>query len=179
MLQFSPNSIAFIAVVIFVFFLVFLAHTIIICDLSMVISVLEDVSGSQALLRSSVLIRGQTRIGLITFIGSTIGMVFVKGLFEHRVKSLSYRDGSSKFWEEPVMVLMYSFVVLIDFMMSTVFYISCRSYNLEASTVECKPALETMSVSIASLDNCVATDSSCPKGKILSGKISQLILFMS
>ncbi|KAI3796069.1 hypothetical protein L1987_38732 [Smallanthus sonchifolius] len=132
---FSRDSIGCIVVIIGLVFMLFLAHTLIVCDLSMVISVWEDVSGTQALVRSRVLIRGQTRVGLTIFVGSTVGMAIVKGLFEHRVKSLSYGDGYSRVWERPVLVLVYSFVVLIDFMMSAVFFFSCKSYSLEA--VEC------------------------------------------
>lgn len=144
----SPDLIVGVVIVLGLFFSVFFANAVIICDLSMVISVLEDVSGSEALLRSSVLIRGQTQVGLMIFLGSTIGMAFIEGLFEHRVKTLSYGDGSSRIWEGPLLVIMYSFVVLIDFMMSTVFYFSCKSYSLEnGSSVECGSVLEALAVS--------------------------------
>lgn len=65
------------------------------------------------------------------FLGSTIVMAFVEGLFEHRVKTLSYGNGSSRLWEGPLLVFMYSFVVLIDSMMSAVFYFTCRSSVME------------------------------------------------
>ncbi|XP_062186429.1 uncharacterized protein LOC133890012 [Phragmites australis] len=106
------------------------AHTIIVCNLGGVIAVLEDVAGVNALRRSVELMRGQTHVGLFIFLGSTIGLAFVEGLFEHRVKTLSYGDGSSRLWEGPLLVLMYSFVMLIDSMMSAVFYFTCRSSNL-------------------------------------------------
>ncbi|KAK9063614.1 hypothetical protein SSX86_017485 [Deinandra increscens subsp. villosa] len=145
---FSRDLIAYTAVLFGLLFSVVFANAVIICDLSMVISVLEDVSGSEALVRSSVLIRGQTQVGLMIFLGSTIGMAFIEGLFEHRVKTLSYGDGSSRIWEGPLLVIMYSFVVLIDFMMSTVFYFSCKSYSLEnGSSVECQSVLEAVTVS--------------------------------
>ncbi|CAN1152706.1 hypothetical protein LINPERHAP2_LOCUS18927 [Linum perenne] len=119
--------------------------------IAVVISVLEDVSGPQALLRSSALIRGQTQVGLLIYLGSTIGTAFVEGLFEHRVKTLSYGDGSSRLWEGPLLVVMYSFVVLVDMMMSAVFYYSCKSYRMEAAE-ECQSILETITVSPHSLD---------------------------
>ncbi|GFY88512.1 hypothetical protein Acr_06g0004520 [Actinidia rufa] len=103
--------------------------------------------GPQALLRSSVLIRGQTQWVFLIFLGSTIGMAFVEGLFEHRVKTLSYGDGSSRIWEGPLLVLMYSFVVLIDSMMSAVFYFSCSSYSMEALNGECQSVLKAMTIS--------------------------------
>ncbi|PWA54142.1 hypothetical protein CTI12_AA438800 [Artemisia annua] len=145
---FTPDLNAYMVIIFGLFFSVFFANAVIICDLSMVISVLEDVSGAEALLRSSVLIRGQTQVGLMIFLGSTIGMAFIEGLFEHRVKTLSYGDGSSRIWEGPLLVVMYSFVVLINFMMSTVFYFSCKSYSLENdSSIECQSVLEALTVS--------------------------------
>ncbi|KAK9276049.1 hypothetical protein L1049_005580 [Liquidambar formosana] len=133
-------------------FSVIFANAIMICNIAIVISVLEDVSGPQALLRSSVLIRGQTQVGLLIFLGSTIGMAFVEGLFEHRVKTLSYGDGSSRIWEGPLLVIMYSFVVLIDSMMSAVFYFSCRSSSMESMDGECHSVLESTIISSGSLD---------------------------
>jgi hypothetical protein len=107
------------------------AHTVIVCNLGGVIAVLEDVAGINAFRRSVVLMRGQTHVGLLIFLGSTIGLAFVEGLFEHRVKTLSYGNGSSRLWEGPLLVLMYSFVMLIDAMMSAVFYFTCRSSSLD------------------------------------------------
>lgn len=149
LIGFPPDFNVYIAIIIGLFFSIFLANAIIICNIATVISVLEDVAGPQALMRSSILIRGQTQVGLLIFLGSTIGMSFVEGLFEHRVKTLSYGDGSSRIWEGPLLVLMYSFAVLIDIMMSTVFYFSCKSYSLESSHVECQPVLEARNISPA------------------------------
>ncbi|KAF5727433.1 Son of sevenless [Tripterygium wilfordii] len=144
---FSPDLIVFVAVMLGLVFSVVLANAIIICNTAIVISVLEDISGPQALLRAGILIKGQTQVGLLIFLGSTIGMTFVEGLFEHRVKTLSYGDGSSRIWEGPLLVMMYSFVVLIDLMMSAVYSFSCISYSMEASDGECESILETMAVS--------------------------------
>ncbi|KAJ6772369.1 SON OF SEVENLESS PROTEIN [Salix koriyanagi] len=132
-------------------FSVVFANAIIICNTAVVVCVLEDVSGLQALLRSRVLIRGQTQVGLLIFLGSAIGMAMIQGLFEHRVKTLSYGDGSSRIWEGPLLVVMHSFVALIDLMMSAVFYYSCRSYSMETSDGECQSILETATVSAESV----------------------------
>lgn len=129
------------AVLVGLAFSVVFVNAIIIGHLAGVVSVLEDVSGLQALSRSSLLIKGQTQVGILIFVGSTVGMAFVKGLFEHRVRTLSYGDGSSRIWEGPLLVLMYSFVVLIDSMMNAVFYFSCKSCSLEFSIEECQPVL--------------------------------------
>ncbi|KAL2226193.1 uncharacterized protein LOC105160002 [Sesamum indicum] len=149
---FPPDLILYPAMVVGFLFSIILANAIIICSIAIVISVLEDVSGPQALLRSSSLISGQTQVGLLIFLGSTIGMAFVEGLFEHRVKTLSYGDGSSRIWEGPLLVLMYSFVVLIDSMMNAVFYFSCKSYRMESADAESEPALEAPTVPSGSAD---------------------------
>lgn len=146
-LGFSPDVVVYCAMFVGLVFSVVFANAIIICNIAMVISVLEDVSGAQAMLRSSILIKGQTQVGLLIFLGSTIGMAFVEGLFEHRVKTLSYGDGSSRVWEGPLLVVMYSFVMLIDSMMSAVFYFSCRSSSVEISDPEGHSILETMAIS--------------------------------
>jgi hypothetical protein len=146
-LGFSPNIVVYAALMVGLVFSVIFANAIIICNIALVISVLEDVSGAQAMLRSSILIKGQTQVGLLIYLGSTIGMAFVEGLFEHRVKTLSYGDGSSRMWEGPLLVIMYSFVVLIDSMMSAVFYFSCRSSNTENTNGEGNSILETMAIS--------------------------------
>ncbi|KAG9443231.1 hypothetical protein H6P81_014571 [Aristolochia fimbriata] len=127
---YPSEFIVYPALVVAIVFSVAFAHTIIICNLTVVITILEEVSGSQALFRSVFLIKDQTHVGLIIFLGSTIGMALVEGLFEHRVKTLSYGDGSSRIWEGPLLVIMYSFVVLIDSMMSAVFYFTCRSSSM-------------------------------------------------
>ncbi|XP_009619962.1 uncharacterized protein LOC107767800 [Nicotiana tabacum] len=146
---FPPDLILYPAMVVGMIFSIILANAIIICNIAIVISVLEDESGPQALLRSSSLIKGQTQVGLLIFLGSTIGMAIVEGLFEHRVKTISYGDGSSRLWEGPLLVLLYSFVMLIDSMMSTVFYFSCKSYRMETSSEESQPVLEALTISSA------------------------------
>lgn len=150
LMGFPSDLILYPAMVVGLIFSIIIANAIIICNIAIVISVLEDVSGPQALLRSSSLIKGQTQVGLLIFLGSTIGMAFVEGLFEHRVTTLSYGDGSSRIWEGPLLVVMYSFLVLIDSMMSTVFYFSCKSYRMESANVEKEPVLEALTIESAS-----------------------------
>ncbi|KAK8943413.1 hypothetical protein KSP40_PGU007782 [Platanthera guangdongensis] len=130
-LGYPPEIIVYPALLTVLGFSIAYAHTIIVSNLAGVISALEDASGPRAFLRSVRLIKGQTQAGLLIFLGSTIGLAFVEGLFEHRVKTLSYGDGSSRIWEGPLLVLMYSFVVLVDAMMSAVFYFTCRSSGMK------------------------------------------------
>lgn len=149
-LGFSPDFNVYGAVLVGLAFSVVFANAIIVCNTAVVISVLEDVSGAGALVRAGDLIKGQVQVGLLIFLGSTLGLAFVEGLFDHRVKKVSYGDGSSRLWEGPLLVVMYSFVTLIDSMMSAVFYFSCRVYySMEASSSsvgEAQPIMDAVAV---------------------------------
>ena len=58
---FASDLIVYPVMMVGLVFSIIIANAIIICNIAIVISVLEDVSGPQALLRSSVLTRGQTK----------------------------------------------------------------------------------------------------------------------
>ncbi|KAI3970874.1 hypothetical protein MKX01_024521 [Papaver californicum] len=144
-LGFPSHMITYPFVVVGLVFVVIFANAIIICKLSIVISVLEDISDRRAILKSSSLIQGQIQLGLLISFGSMIGMAFVEGLYDHRVNTVSYGDGSSRLWEGPLLVFMYSFVVLIDHIMSAVFYFICKSSSgMETSEKEDQALVATM-----------------------------------
>ncbi|XP_047341625.1 uncharacterized protein LOC124945269 [Impatiens glandulifera] len=125
---FGSGFIIFVALVMGIVFCIVLAMAIVICSMAIVVSVLEEeVSGSQALIESRRVIEGKIRVGVSLFLISTIGMLLIEWLFDHRVKTVSYGDGSSRIWEGPLLVLMYSFVLLIDYMNWAVFYFCCKS----------------------------------------------------
>lgn len=130
---FSADLIIYPLIALGLAFCVVFANAIVISKVGIVVSVLEDVSGAQALFRSWTLISRHTQTGISIVLGSSIGMAFVEELFEHRVNKISYGDGSSRLWEGPLLVLMYSFVVLIDTMMNAVFYFSCKTQSLHPS----------------------------------------------
>jgi len=139
---FALDFIVYPSIIVGVVFSVVFAKAIIVCNVAVVVSILEDASGLQALVRANFLVRGQIQVGLLMYVGSTLGMAFVQGLFDHRGKTLSYGDGSSRVWEGPLLVVMYSFLVLIDSMMTAVFYFSCRAFSMEATDEEAQPILE-------------------------------------
>lgn len=114
-----------------VIFSLLFAHAMIICNLATVVSILEDYYGVRAFFRSMFLIKERTQVGLWIFLGTCIATAFVEGLFDHRVKTLSYGDGSSRIWEGPLLVIMHSFVILIDAMMSCIFYFTCKGSTSE------------------------------------------------
>ncbi|EPS58318.1 hypothetical protein M569_16497, partial [Genlisea aurea] len=124
---FSSDSMLYAAFVVGPAFAVVLANATVASNVAVVASILEEVSGPRALLRSLSLVRGRRHVGMVMFLGSTVGTVFVEGLFEHRVRVISYGDGSSRLWEGPLLVFMHSFLLLIDTMMNAIFYFDCKS----------------------------------------------------
>lgn len=148
-----------------VIFSVLFAHTLIICNLANVISIFEDCRGMAALFRSMYLIKGRTQVGLMIFLGTSIGTAFVESLYEHRVKALNYGDVYSRIWEGPLLVIMYTFVVLIDAMMSCIFYFTCKCSSSES--FDSHSLLEHSSSFSGSMEQTNGNDSS--PSKILLG----------
>lgn len=144
-----------------VFFSVLFAHTLIICNLANVISIFEDCRGLAALFRSMHLIKGRTQVGLMIILGIAIGTAFVESLYEYRVKSLTYGDVYSRMWEGPLLIIMYTFVVLIDAMMSCIFYFTCKCSSLES--FDSHSLLEHTTSFSGSMDQANVNDSSPSK----------------
>lgn len=136
-----PDLIIYPVTILSLVFCVVFVSAVLICNVAIVISVVEDASGLEAVLRSRVLIKGQTQLGISLILGSTLCMAIVEGLFDHRVKTVSYGDGSSRLWEGPLLVVMYAFVLLIDQMVTTVFYVSCKAYRTDGADEERQPVL--------------------------------------
>lgn len=153
LLGFTSNAIVYPAMAAGLVFSIVYAIVVMICNVAVVVSVLEEGSGPRALLRSGVLIKEHFKVVLLLYLWSNISMAFVVGLFDHRVNTLSYGDGSSRIWEGPLLVIMYSFVVLMDAIMSSVFYFSSRSSSTQALGGKSDPALETMIVTSGSVDS--------------------------
>jgi hypothetical protein len=77
---------------------------------------MKDCQGSTALFGSMYLIKGRTQEGLMIILGTTIGTAFVESLYEHRMKYGDVpRSGRALCWSS-------CFVILIDVMMSCIFY---------------------------------------------------------
>lgn len=102
-------------------FCVAFAHVMVVGNLAKVISVLEgECYGLESLLKAKSLMEGRRQTALIMALFSNIGFRLVECVFEFRM-----RKGIS-LWECPLLVSMYSFLLVIDTVMNVVFYYACK-----------------------------------------------------
>ncbi|KAJ7553837.1 hypothetical protein O6H91_06G115100 [Diphasiastrum complanatum] len=136
-LRFSADIVFLVSIVVATIFCVFFAHLLAICNLANVVSVLEDKYGSSALTRAFFLIKGRTQVALLLLLFSTTMAALVDGLFQYRVvgrPNYHYSKDISRIWEAPLLVLMFSSLVLCDSIMNTIFYFTCKSFTAESMT---------------------------------------------
>eukprot|EP01018_Ginkgo_biloba_P024545 Gb_05407 [translate_table: standard] len=143
------------------------AHAMIVCNLANIVSVMEDCYGIDAVLRAKFLIRGRTQIALLMALITNLSMAFVESLFHYRVMgrrsnpSVDHISSSSVVWEAPLLIFMYALVGLMDAVMSSVFYYTCKSSRLEGFWVNSSSLL-------ISFENEISSNPSELKGKLLS-----------
>ncbi|PON94527.1 Son of sevenless protein [Trema orientale] len=105
-------------------FCVAFAHVMVVGNLARVLSVLEgNCYGFESLLKAKSLMEGRRQIALVMALLSNIGFRLVESLFEFRMcKGINL-------WEGPLLVSMYSSVLVFDTVMNVVFCYACKSFN--------------------------------------------------
>lgn len=100
------------------------AHVMVVGNMARVLSVLEgDCYGFESLLRAKTLMEGRRQTALIMALLSNMGFRLVECVFEFRMcKGINL-------WEGPVLVSMYSLVLVFDTVMNVVFYYACKSFT--------------------------------------------------
>nr|POF02689.1 dna mismatch repair protein msh7 [Quercus suber] len=102
-------------------FCVAFAHVMVVGNLARVLSVLEGESyGFESLLKAKSLMEGKRQTALIMALSSNMGLRLVERLFEFRMCS------GISLWEAPLLVSMYSLVLVFDTVMNVVFYYACK-----------------------------------------------------
>lgn len=102
-------------------FCVVFAQLMVVGNLAKVLSVLEgECYGLESLLKANNLIKGRRQTALIMTLLSNMSLRLVEFLFEFRI----CRDIS--IWEAPLLVSMYSSVLVFDSVMNVVFYYACK-----------------------------------------------------
>ncbi|KAK9268405.1 hypothetical protein L1049_000155 [Liquidambar formosana] len=102
-------------------FCVAFANLMVVGNLAKVLSVLESESyGFESLMKAKRLMEGRRQAALVMALLSNIGFRLVECLFEFRMcKGMSL-------WEVPMLVSMYSLVLVLDTVMNVVFYYVCK-----------------------------------------------------
>ncbi|GLJ18402.1 hypothetical protein SUGI_0325990 [Cryptomeria japonica] len=105
------------------------AHVMIVCNLATIVCVMEECNyGIHAVFKALFLIGGKTRIALVMAVVVNLSWAFVERLFVYGVMP---GGGGNMRWEAPLLVLMYSMVAVMDTVMNSVFYYTCKSSRLE------------------------------------------------
>lgn len=102
-------------------FCVAFAHVMVVGNLARVLCVLEsDCCGLDSLMKARRLMEGRRQTALVMALLSNVGFRLVECLFEFRMcKGMSL-------WEGPMLVSMYSLVLVLDTIMNVVFYYTCK-----------------------------------------------------
>ena len=103
-------------------FCVAFAHVMVVGNLARVLSILEgECYGFESLLKAKSLMEGRRRTALVMALLSNMGLRLVEFLFEFRMSS------GISLWEAPLLVSMYSLVLVFDTIMNVVFYYACKA----------------------------------------------------
>ncbi|KAJ0097641.1 hypothetical protein Patl1_27952 [Pistacia atlantica] len=103
-------------------------------DALLILLQLKDLSGIKAMMKSKNLIKG--RIGVAVFKGLAIG--FCHGVIDYRIdkrfsgsdNGFNWRNGVGIGIGIPCLILLHSMVSLLDFVVDTVIYFSCKSHEV-------------------------------------------------
>ncbi|GAV71546.1 hypothetical protein CFOL_v3_15038 [Cephalotus follicularis] len=126
----SPNFLLIISAAGAVFYSVALANTLIICNLALVLSGMEKSGGYLAILKSCVLIRGRTSQALSLAVPVNLALAAIEALFQYRVVTAYHVAGSTSYsmaLEGMLITYLYSIFVVLDTVVSCLFFKSCKS----------------------------------------------------
>ncbi|XP_057479830.1 uncharacterized protein LOC130767088 [Actinidia eriantha] len=126
----SPKTLVFVSAFGGVLYSVVLANALIVCNLALVLSGMERCGGYIAILKACVLLRGRTSTALALAIPVNMALAAVEALFQYRVVRAYYPSTSptcSMVLEGIFIAYLYSMVVVIDTIVSCVFFKICKS----------------------------------------------------
>lgn len=133
-LQFSADLVFLTELALGLFYSVIFAQILVVGNLANVVCVLEEHCGLAALVRSFSLIKGKIQVALSLFCGMLLGTFMVESLYRYRVLGIppsNYAiNTASRMWEGPLLIFMYSFLLLLGGIMDCVFYFTCKSSTL-------------------------------------------------
>ncbi|KAI6699854.1 hypothetical protein NL676_014178 [Syzygium grande] len=119
-----------VAVIVLILFVIGFVYITMIWQLASVISVLEDVYGRKAMVKSKRLMMGKMGLWVWCFLGVLVCAVLVQALFECFVV-LDLVPIAIKIGVGLICLLLLSMVVLFGLVVQTVIYFVCKSYHHE------------------------------------------------
>ncbi|KAK3026513.1 hypothetical protein RJ639_041810 [Escallonia herrerae] len=131
----SPTSLLFLSATFLLLYSIFLANALIISNLALVLSGMEKCSGGYiAILKACVLLKGKSATALSLALPINMALAGVEALFQYRVVSSFHKardPNSSMMLEGMFIAYLYSIFIVLDTIMSCVFFKSCRSAYLK------------------------------------------------
>ena len=148
----SPTFLLFLSAAAAILYSIILANSFIICNLALVSSGVDRCGGHIAILKACVMIRGRTSAALSLALPVNLAMAAVEALFQYRIVRAYHFYGkprSSMAVEGLFIAYMYSLLVVLDTIVSCVFFKSCKagcwrdpdgthSYPIEIAEEGCK-----------------------------------------
>ena len=130
-LQFSADLIFLTELGFGILYSLVFAHLMVLGNFAITTSILEELCGFPALITSFHLLKGKIQVALSIFFISMVISGIVENLYQYRVMGIPPSNYAitteSRMWEGPLLVLMHSFLMLLDAVMGCVLYISCVS----------------------------------------------------
>lgn len=109
---------------------VILAISVVICNLAIIVSAVENSSGFQSILKSCMIIRKRISTSLILALFANLLMASVEALFQYRVVRPYYLNRKLNLalvGEGFSIIFMHSIVIVLDVILSCLFYKSYKS----------------------------------------------------
>ncbi|XWS51171.1 hypothetical protein CRYUN_Cryun12cG0154300 [Craigia yunnanensis] len=129
----SPNWLLFLSAAGAVLYSIILANALIICNLALVSSGMERSGGYLAILKACILIRGRTSTALTLAVPVNLVLAAIEAMFHYRVVR-AYRTGDmtsfSMVLEGILIAYLYSTFVVLDTVVSCIFFKSCKTGSL-------------------------------------------------
>ncbi|CAI9111723.1 OLC1v1012014C1 [Oldenlandia corymbosa var. corymbosa] len=113
-----------------VLYSIVLANSLIICNLALIVSGMENSSGYTAILKACVLIRGRTATTLSLALHVNLALAAIEALFQYRIVRalhLSESPFSSIVFEGIFIANLYAILLILDTIIGCIFYRSCKS----------------------------------------------------
>ncbi|XVF11871.1 hypothetical protein REPUB_Repub08aG0064700 [Reevesia pubescens] len=126
----SPNWLLFLSAAGAIVYSIILANALIICNLALVSSGMERPGGYLAILKACVLIRGRTSTALTLAVPVNLVLAAIEALFNYRVVRAYHIGDMTSFpmaLEGILIAYLYSIFVVLDTVVSCMFFKSCKT----------------------------------------------------
>ncbi|PPR98838.1 hypothetical protein GOBAR_AA21841 [Gossypium barbadense] len=144
----SSQWILFVLVSGFLLYSFIVANAFIICNLALVSSAMEEHSGFLAILKACILLRGRTLTGLTLAVVVNLALAAIEALFHYRVVRAYHGAGGLTGFpmalEGILIAYLYSVFVVVDTIVSFMFFKSCKTGWLIDQQCTCSYRIEIM-----------------------------------